>query len=310
MIFEYGPLLGGAGSEVMGKSSPNTAIALLIIGCLAWSALIYWSYRRFMVPIWKEHQNIQSILKEGHPVVAHIESKSIEREKAGAQTLDLEISFKNLEGVLVHVPFSIEDLNPQEKRFEEGEFIAMRIDPNLNEPVLLPEGVEVDQKDENKRLMVISFFGLITFAFLSLIFSYWFQNDGTGWRFLHFWHPWICSPLLGLTCGLIIFNLVVDFLYITFNNKMSKAERTLIFKGKPAIAHILSADQTGLLVNEQPEIMFKIQFTDEKGNLRTAKFKKIVSLLNMDKLGARERIILYLPESPHEVMFADDYVKI
>ncbi len=309
MIFEYLPWVFSGNYGFGTRTSPWMAIAYLAVGTIAWICFIFWSYRSFIRPVSKQYNDAKSIVKEGIPVVAHVEKKSIKKETDAYQVLDLEISLQNLSGTLIRIPYEINDTRSEKKRFEVGEFIKMRMDPKLRPPIIVPEDVQVKESNNIIGRRYGAFVGLIAFAMGYLIFSYWLQNGGNGWRFLHFWHPWVTIPFWGLFFGVLIVNVVMGGFLGSFfggtNNEMK-----LVFKGKPAHASVIDASQTGTYINEQPQIKFKVEFLDDSGQLRTASFKKIVSLLDLHKIDREERIILYLPENPSEVIFAEEYVQV
>lgn len=52
---------------------------------------------------------------------------------------------------------------------------------------------------------------------------------------------------------------------------------------------------TGLYINEQPQIQFKVQFSDINGVLLSKSFKGIVALTDLQRLIKGQVEILYLP---------------
>ncbi len=52
---------------------------------------------------------------------------------------------------------------------------------------------------------------------------------------------------------------------------------------------------TGLYINEQPQIQFKVQFSDINGVLLNKSFKGIVALTDLQRLIKGQVEILYLP---------------
>jgi len=306
MIFEYIPMLAsGEGGYVL-LTSPLTAIIYLCLGTLAWSMLIAAFYRVYVKPNKKKFKNMASILERGLPITAHVERKILDKEKKGGQVLDLQISFKNLSNTLVQVPFTIYDRNPELKRYEVGEFIKMRVDPKLRAPVMLHEDIKLG-KSEAMQGYLYYFFALIAFSVLYLIFSYWLQNDGFGWRFLHFWHPWVTIPFWGLLLGGVILLLPLEEPYGGLNSRVTK-DAFLIFRGLFTSAEVLEADHTGLTINDQPQIKFTVEYMDYSGEVHVVRFKKIVRLINLHRLGHDHVHILYDPDNPNNVGVAEDYL--
>lgn len=308
MIFEYAPRLLGGTYGLGQKSSAIMALIYLGIGSLAWIAFIYWYYRKYIKSIGREVQNVKSILREGKLVTARINEKNIEKDLGALQELGLEISFNNLSGTRVHIPYPITDTRPYERRYEIGKTIQMRLDPQLRNPVIVPDGVEVQTMPAYTRQRTFGFVALVFFSIFYLIFSYWLQNEGMGWRFLHFWHPWVTIPFWGLFFGWLLFDLLIGRLLDGMNPVLSSKDNELLFIGKVTRAQVIAAEQTGLTVNEQPQIRFKLRFIDDHGQMRIVSFKKIISLLRLHTLQSKEKTILYSPEDPTQVMFAEEFV--
>lgn len=308
MIFEYGSMLmGGKIDSSFHQSSPWTAVTYLAIGTVAWLGFIVWYYRRFVRPLNQESKNVALILREGVPVRARVEKKRILKEMPDYQVLELELNVKNLAGTQVRLSYELHDTTPEQKRYEVGKLIAMRLDPQLRSPAIVPENAQVEKNTRKARSYYYGFMTLVLFCIGYLVFSYWLQSNGNGWRFLHFWHPWVTIPFWGLLFGWLMLEVFVGKLLGSLGGG-SKGERELIFKGKAAHATVISAEQTGTYINEQPQIRFEMEFTDDRGQRHRASFKKIVSLMDLHNVGQKYRVILYLPDNPQKIMLADGTV--
>src|SRR5690606_34048354 len=308
MIFEYMPMLMGDGIDsTFRQSSPWMAITYLTIGSVAWLFFILWYYKRFILPMQQEFKNVNVILREGLLVRARVEKKRVKKELAGYCALELELGLTNLAGTPVRISYEINDASPEQKRYEVGKFIAMRLDPQLRRPAILPVNAQADKNTPQYRTYMFGFVILIFFCVGYLLFSYWLQNNGNGWRFLHFWHPWVTIPLWGLFFGWLMLDLFIGRLMGRFGPG-SIDEKELVFKGKAANATVIDAQQTGTYINEQPQIKFEIEFTDDRGQVHGTSFKKIVSLMDLHNVGHPNRTILYLPDNPDKVMLADGIV--
>ncbi|WP_050020019.1 hypothetical protein [Chryseobacterium sp. P1-3] len=83
----------------------------------------------------------------------------------------------------------------------------------------------------------------------------------------------------------------------------NKKEEQILFSGRNAEAEIISVSQTGLMVNDQPEIKIQVSFKDFRGKEHIAVYKKIVSLLNLSSVPKYGRIeILYDENDPGKIM--------
>lgn len=83
--------------------------------------------------------------------------------------------------------------------------------------------------------------------------------------------------------------------------KKTKEER-ILFAGRNAEAEIISVSQTGLTVNDQPQIMFQVSFKDFKGKEHITVFKKIVNLLDLASVPRQGKIeIMYDENNPSKI---------
>ena len=84
----------------------------------------------------------------------------------------------------------------------------------------------------------------------------------------------------------------------------------LKFKGKKTLASITRAEQTGTLINDQPEIRFHVEFLDGAGRKVSAQIKKIVSLIDVAQVRSqKEAFVFYDPSNAQSVAFEQDINK-
>ena len=308
MIFEYGPMMADPDSELLKESSPTWAFIYLIIGFVLWFILALSYYRQFVKPLFVKG-NIRHIKETGILRRATIVTKEIKKKRKEFDELILEISLKNLSGSEVKIPYAVSDKRPELNRFEPGKTMSMRLDQNIKAPYILPDEAitEVNKSLATPKIIILSI--IILFAFGYLVFSYWLQSHGRGWRFLHLWHPWLTSPFFCLIFGGMF--KMISVAYPGTGNLFgfsSTKHLPYIFKGKLVQAQVLSAEQTGTYINEQPQVRFKLNYTDEIGRPYTTSIKEIVSLLELATVNKPHRMILYLPDDPTQAIFADDYI--
>lgn len=79
---------------------------------------------------------------------------------------------------------------------------------------------------------------------------------------------------------------------------MEEQSRLVVF-GKKAAAEVMEITPTATTINDQPQIRFSLNFTDEKGPTHYKTLKKVVLLTDLyhQQIGSREA--LYLPENPN-----------
>ncbi len=304
MIFEYVPVLLG-GESMFGYTSPWWSITYLFVGSFGWVTFIVVYYFKMVYSGIKVSRGAKMTLRDGIIRTARIESKKILKEKHDDQLLELEISFKNLANVFIKMPYEVHDSAPEKRRFEVGKNVNIRINPDMGIPLIVLEGSWIGQS-KGARSYTLGLAFLILFCIGYLVFSYWFQNNGMGWRFLHFWHPWVMIPYYGLFFGL----LVGKFLFsevMGVHSKKAILNRKILINGKLAMAKLRERKQTGLYINEQPQIRFEFEFRDVHGQDRVGSVKKIVDLLELHTTNVAELPIFYLPEDPSKVLLAEDY---
>lgn len=131
------------------------------------------------------------------------------------------------------------------------------------------------------------------------VFSYQLQSNGTGWRFLTFWHPLLIIPLSGLFYA-VIFNQALK-LQEKLLGAISPDNQELDEKGIETLATVVSARQTGLYLNNQPQVLFELEFKDAKGATHRVNHKRIVSLLNLAMASQGTLPVKYLPDNPQKI---------
>ena len=81
------------------------------------------------------------------------------------------------------------------------------------------------------------------------------------------------------------------------------ADKNLLYSGRKMVAEIINISQTGLMVNDQPQIMFQVSFQDNKGATHIATYKKIVNLLDISSLPKQGSIeIIYNENNPQNII--------
>src|SRR5690606_6751385 len=90
------------------------------------------------------------------------------------------------------------------------------------------------------------------------VFSYYYEGNGTGWRFLTFWHPLVLCPVI-----LHVYRGGLSALLKMFVGDPEDLLR-LKYYGRKATAQVLSASQTGTYVNTQPQVWFELEYQNSR----------------------------------------------
>jgi hypothetical protein len=110
-------------------------------------------------------------------------------------------------------------------------------------------------------------------------------------------------PLINLAVGAFI------WFIISFIGKASGSSThplRMVLHGIKTTGTILSYGQTGMYINEQPQVQFEIEYTDQRGIRRTILYKKIVSLLDIHKIATGSKEIMYEDTQSQNIIFYED----
>ncbi|SFW35632.1 hypothetical protein [Chitinophaga sancti] len=267
------------------------SIGLAIVGWL----LIFAFYGRFYVrSVFTDKAEILKAADEGSTIVAKITSKIQEGMMRNIAVLQLRLAFTNFSGTPVEVSYQLMDSKPQENRYEKGDILELSVDMKKKGGQIVPKGIKVARNP--------SMVYLYTFIFLVLIGTAVYFPLVEDWRYFVLPHPWTLIPLINL--GVAIF--IGFILKMIVNAGGGKNAVQMVVYGLKTTGNLVSYQQTGTFINEQPQVAFNIEFTDKQGKQHTIQTKKIVSLLDVHKLGTGPVEIMYLPDDPGSIVFYED----
>lgn len=286
--------------------SPNTALSMLalsvtlwlIVGCLSLWVLLRYTYFA--------QRNIRILLRDGVRLRTKVVGVTLLKgasSKSVPKTIVLELV--NLEGETIRHSMSFNDSKPEQQRYQVGSICYLRVDPSFTKrpSVLLEESLV--KINWSLPLVWLLFVASAIYYFQ---FSYDLESAGYGWRFLSFWHPLIIIPACCLFFPGILYGLI-KFVFMKKMNMGGKVE-FLKFKGKRALASITRVEQTGTMINDQPEIRFHVEFLDGAGRNVSAQIKKIVSLIDVAQVRSqKEAFVFYDPNNTQTVAFEEDISK-
>ncbi|WP_118951628.1 hypothetical protein [Taibaiella helva] len=286
----------------MPGQSAMLSFIYLGVGALLWLIAIVLYCRLFLVQVFLSRRRLLCTVSEGTAIPAKILEKTIKKVRGGMEMLDLKLSFTNLSGTPVTAVYELNDARPAERRFEPGNSLDMRAYDDGKEIHLLPATAQVSVKKRVVAVYLFIFLLILSFAVGYLILSYHWESQGYGWRFLKPWHPWLLVPAINL--GLMFFG----GLLFRFIGKATRGGSHLrwVLYGIRAKATITGYRQTGLTINDQPQIEFEVLFTDKWGARQQVAHKEIVSLIDLHRLQAGEKEIIYLPDKPREFLFYEN----
>ncbi|KFF19709.1 hypothetical protein [Chryseobacterium sp. JM1] len=287
----------------LNDTNPWLAVGLLGLSVLLWSiVLLSWFYKWIVVNFIAK-RNVIHLAKHGVRRKAEI-LEAVKISKPGSQydTYELVLAFKNLVNTDIKQKAVVNDSKPHQHRFEKGKTVDILIDKEVKKmPYFIFAGSEASINILTIFLITVGWLTIVTLVAWYYIYSYQTESNGMGWRFIIYWHPLLLCPAILLFYKLIFFY----FINRIFNGK--KGEPELIkFKGIRTTARLISADLTGTYINEQPMVLFKVEYADEQNQTRRAEIKKIVNLLDMNNVKQPTFDIFYLKEDPNRIAFAED----
>lgn len=280
---------------------PVTALVILGISVALWGLLITGYFKNWILSVFITKRNMEKI--KSHGLIRQAEILSSQKVSGSGDKIDtyeLNLSFKNLADTTITEKMIVNDSKPYERRFEKGKRVEIIIDKTMtHKPYLI---IATTQSHINIPILILKTLGWA--IFLALVIGYYRyayldESKGAGWRFLNFYHPLIICPFI-LFLYRILARLFKKYVSRLTENKLIK------FKGIKTTARLISLNQTGVYINEQPQIKFELEYTDNRNQSHRAIVKKTVSILQLDITKQEWIDIFYLPEDPKRIAFAND----
>jgi hypothetical protein len=291
------------GLDAPPEESAVMAFIYLGLGIVIWLTVILLYSRFFIKLVFTDKRHLEKTAKEGVTITARITGKKQVGTLRDMAVLDLKLAFNNLAGTAVEVPYQLNDGKPYENRFEVGNTIEMRANLDEQNSTFVPKTMQALHNKGIVFLYSFIFLLLLLAAIVYPVFSYQLESQGSGWRFLKLTHPWIMVPLINLAVGAFIWFLSG---FVAKASGDPAQPLRLVLYGIKTTGTILSYRQTGMYINEQPQVQFEIEYVDHQGFRQTILYKKIVSLLEIHKIDTGSKDILYLPTQPQNIVFYED----
>jgi hypothetical protein len=294
-----------SGLDFIGTEDKNPwfALGILAVSVVAWLVLLAGYFRNWVLRIFVTKRNIEKIQADGIRREAKIlNAVKIASPGPAYESYELSLSFKNLSDTEIIQKTSVNDSKPHERRYEAGKKVELVIDKDLKHvPYFVFAGAEVSIQTTRLVFILIGWVLLFASVLAYYLFSYQYESRGTGWLFLSLGHPLLICPVV------LLFYRFLGGLIFSRIGGTSLGEAILIkFKGVKTTAKLISANQTGTYINEQPMIRFELEFTDSMQQVRRASLKKIVNLLDLSVTKQETVDIFYLKDQPERIAFASD----
>lgn len=281
------------------RNSLAVSYGYLGFSFVVWGYILVYFVHNLFIKTFKERSTIQSILQNGVPREAKVINYKLLKydPKSNINIIEIMLSFANLKNVQIEHNIMFHDTKPLEKRYDTGKTAKVLLNPTPSKsPYFMLAGQQT--QFNSSGIMLRGIFILLMVAYVMGLYYYFYTKESFdfGWRFLTFMHPIIFSGVM-----ILIFVLIFQFIFGKFF-KNEKEER-LMFAGRNAEANIISVSQTGLMVNDQPQIMFQVSFKDFRGTEHITVYKKVVGLLNLSSVPKQGKVeIMYDESDPKKII--------
>lgn len=280
------------------RNSLAVSYGYLGFSIIIWFCVLYFLINTLLIKTFKEKKEISNIMQNGIPREAEIIDYKLVKynPRTNINLIHIVLSFQNLRNTLIQQEMIFYDSKPREKRFEIGKTVKVLLNPvTSKEPYFILSGMQTKFKVNNLVLRLV--FVVFMIVYVAGLYTYFYQRESFdfGWRFLSFMHPIIFSGVMFLITLLLFNRIVKKFV-------KNKKEERILFSGRNAKAQIISVNQTGLTVNDQPQIIFQVSFKDFRGNEHLTVYKKVIRLLDLSTIPKQGTIdILYDENTPEKI---------
>lgn len=271
------------------------SMAVSVVGGVLWLIfLAYLAWQYVFRPLQLSNRAKQ-LQQNGRPVTAKVVTVLPEASMAYASGGEVRVTFRNLSDTEVTVPFLQTQLQLMQSDLKEEQSFTLYLNPELRVPAFASPSLVAPKMVEQ------SGFYLFIFAVLYCLITafVWFivlDHQLT----MSLAHPWIVTPVMGF----LLLNWTSRF--FNYNETLVKPEVSqLILVGKSAQAEVIQVKETGIERSESPEVKFTLRFTDDEGQSHTLQIKQIVKHTELYQMKGKLREIIYLPDNPKVVVFAD-----
>ncbi|MDQ0593116.1 hypothetical protein QFZ37_001485 [Chryseobacterium ginsenosidimutans] len=281
------------------RNSLMVSYIYLVISLIIWLYVIVFLVNNLFVKTLKAKTTISNIVSNGISRDAKIiDYKLIKyNAKSNINLIQIVLSFQNLRNILIEHEMIFHDIKPQEKRFIIGNTVKVLLNPNIpQEPYFILAGQKT--KFNSVGMVLRIFFTIFMIAYVIGLYYYFYTKESFdfGWRFLTFMHPILFSGIMFLLT-IFVYQIIIGKFF-----KNNKEER-ILFSGRNADAEIINVSQTGVTVNNQPQIIFQVSFKDFRGREHIAVYKKIIDLLHLASIPKEGKIeIMYDENSPQKII--------
>jgi hypothetical protein len=115
---------------------------------------------------------------------------------------------------------------------------------------------------------------------------------------------WIALPWVGIGQIWVVVAVIVGLVYIAVQRRAAKAE-SLRTTGAPGQAHILEMTQTGVYINENPQVKMRLRIEAQDIPPYEIEKRVTVPMIALGMLGSGRPLAVYVDRADHENVFID-----
>jgi hypothetical protein len=275
------------------ETDPTFALSIVVLSVLLWGMLLIGYYRKWVLRIFEMKRNLVRLQETGVSREASILSVT----NISASAYELSLSFRNLVDTEI-----VQKILVGDSRFEVGKRVGIIIDKELKDsPYIILASTEATVNQRVVAIANLAWFTLLGLITAYFLYSYEWESEGMGWRFMSFGHPLIICPFI-----LLFYRTLITLIHKKLSGR-SGDNAVLKFRGIETLAKVIKAAHTGRYFgNQQPEVNFELEYTDDRGKTHRKSLKKVLGLLQLDMLKQETISIFYLKEDPARIAFTGD----
>lgn len=275
------------------RNSLIVSYIYLVVSLLIWLYVIVFFINNLFFKTFKAKNTISTILKNGISREAKVIDYKLMKynAKSNINLIDIVLSFHNLKNILIEHRMMFHDTKPQEKRFDIGKKVKVLLNTDTSqEPYFILSGQKTKFNPISMILRILFTVFIIMYVIGLYYYFYTTESFDFGWRFLTLMHPIIFSGIMFLLT-ILAYQLIAGKFF-----KNNKEER-ILFAGRNTDAEIMNVSETGLMINNQPQIMFQVSYKDFRGKEHIAVYKKVVNLLDLASIPKHGKIEVMYDEN-------------
>src|SRR3546814_24705 len=140
------------------EPSTNQLVALCLLGIsvILWGTILYRYFQKWVRTPFRIQSAISQLLRNGTRREAKImDVVQLKPASPDVETFEIQVEMENFNGTTISQRLQINDSRPEDKRYEVGKTIRLRIDETLeSRPFIIPESIQLTIKHSKGDMLV------------------------------------------------------------------------------------------------------------------------------------------------------------